>query len=139
MKKSIVPVKGRLFLLASALLFLTSFTTDTYSLQDKWVSLGERTVNHTIDHSEITFDAIGQNLNALRVKSMKGAINLHRCVVYYKAGSTNEITILNSIPERGESKVIELPDAGEIVKVVLTYDTKNRATQKAVVQLWGRQ
>ena len=108
-------------------------------LQEKWSRLGERTAPHTIDHSEITFDAVEKTANALRVKVKKGALNLHRCVVYYKNGQTSEVTILNSIPQGGDSKIIELPHSDMLItRIVLTYDTKNRATQQAIVELWFR-
>ena len=109
-------------------------------IQANWVKLGERTVNYTADHSEIVFDNLNVNAAALRVKVKKGAINLHRCVIYFQDNQTHEVDVLNSIPAGNESKIIELPTpAKAILKLVFTYDTKNRATQKAEVEVWGRQ
>ena len=125
--------------LAALLLAQLSFTASTNRPQGNWTKLADRTVQYTVDHTEITIDGLQQNLDALRVKVTKGAINLHRCVVYYKDSQTQDIAVLNSIPEGSESKVIELtPNGQAVVKVVLVYDTKNRAIQKADVELWGR-
>ena len=125
--------------LAALLLAQLSFTASTALPQGNWSKLADRTVQYTVDHTEITIDGLQENLDALKVKVAKGAINLHRCVVYYKDSQTQDIAVLNSIPEGSESKVIELASNGQAVtKVVLVYDTKNRAIQRADVELWGR-
>ena len=127
-----------IFLMA-LLLAQLSFTAGTALPQGNWTKLADRTVNHTIDHTEIDIDGIRQKLAAVRVRVSKGAINLHRCVVYYQDSQTQDIAVLNSIPEGGESKVIELTHTNQaVMRIVLIYDTKNRAIQKADVELWGR-
>ena len=139
MKIFLLKLSGMLALIAPLLGDLPATAVRTAPLQEKWIKLGERTVTYTVDHSEIVIDGIQENLNALKVKVPRGAINLHNCVVYYKNSQTQDITILNSIPEGGESKVIELPASDQpITKLVFVYDTKNRAIQKADVELWGR-
>lgn len=125
-----------LFLLAS----WPALTGYTIKPQDKWVKLGDRTVNYTVDHSELTMDGLSSDLTAVRVKVKKGAINLHRCMVFYKGGQSEQLDVLNSIPAGQESKIIELPaPAKTVIKLVFTYDTKNRATQQVEVEVWGRQ
>ena len=122
-----------------SLLALILFFTYGRAPQNNWVKLANRTISYTVDHSEMVIDGLNENLNALRVKVAKGAINLHRCVVYYQNSQTQDIDILNSIPEGGESKVIDLPRSDQsITKLVFVYDTKNRAIQKADIELWGR-
>lgn len=128
------------FALAALLLAQLSFTPCGKARPDTWIKLADRTVTHTVDHSELTIEGVHENLNAIRLKVVRGAINLHRCVVYYKDSQTQDFTILNSIPAGGESKVIELPRAGQpVTKLVFVYDTKNRGIQKADVEIWGRQ
>ncbi|HYC27716.1 MAG TPA: hypothetical protein VEB42_02855 [Chitinophagaceae bacterium] len=131
MKRSL----SRLPLLALMLLLFTYGRTP----QNNWVKLATRTVGYTVDHSEVVIDGLNENLNALKVKVAKGAINLHRCVAYYQNGQTQDIDILNSIPQGGESKVIELPRSDQsVTKLIFVYDTKNRAIQKADIEFWGR-
>ena len=138
MNELLRPRSGML-ILAVILLASWPVLSSNTSYQEKWIKLGERTVNYTVDHSEIVFEGLNVNVSALRVKVRKGAINLHRCVVFYQDNQTHEIDVLNSIPAGQESKVMELPTPTKTInKVVLTYDTKNRATQKAEVEVLGR-
>lgn len=137
MKHSQSLVSGRLFLILPLLALLAA--SPATHIQQSWVKIGDRTVNYTVDHSEIVFEGVQKNLSALRVKVRKGAINLHRCAIFFDNGQTQDVDIMNAIPQGGESKMIELPaDSRTIVKLVFTYDTKNRATQKAEVEIWGR-
>jgi hypothetical protein len=137
MKRSLFRLPGLLAMIA--LLFAYATAPGTAILQNNWVKLANRTVNYTMDHSEMVVDGLNDNLNGLRVKVTKGAINLHRCVVYYQNAQTQDIDILNSIPEGSESKIIDLPRSDQaITKLVFVYDTKNRAIQKADVEVWGR-
>lgn len=139
MKQNLRPRSGIWVLIIGLVAGFPVFYGNTFS-QGKWVKLGDRTVNYTVDHSEMVVDGLNANLGAMRVKVKKGAINLHRAVVYYKDNQTYEADILNSIPAGNESKIIELPSPVKTVtKLVFTYDTKNRATQKVEVEVWGRQ
>ena len=70
--------RSGILILAITLLFCWPLLSASTSIQDKWVKLGERTVNYTVDHSEIVFESLNANVSALRVKVRKGAINLHR-------------------------------------------------------------
>lgn len=116
-----------------------SSQVDTKMGQNTWVKIADRTITYTIDHTEITLDAIPQSSAAFRVKVKKGAVNLHKCTIYYNNGQLLDVDILNSIPQGGESKIIELPaDHPPVTKLVFTYDTKNRAIQKAELEFWGR-
>lgn len=141
MKPNIFHRPGRLALMVVLMTGWTAMTAVTTTTQEKWIKLGDRTLTYTPDHSQIIVEGIEESLNALRVKVKKGALNLHRCAIFYKNGQTQDIDILNSIPEGGQSKVIEIPPGNDqlITKIVFTYDTKNRAVQKADVELWGRQ
>ena len=107
--------------------------------QDNWVKVANRTVSYTVDHSQVEIDGLHDYLNAVRFKVATGAINLHRCVVYYKDAQTQDIDVLNAIPQGGQSKIIELQRTDQpVTKLVFVYDTKNRAIQKADIELWGR-
>lgn len=108
--------------------------------QGNWVKLGDRTVNYTVDRSEIVLQQLSTSPSALRVKVIKGAINLHRCVVYFNDNQTLQLDVLNSVPAGSESKILELPaPAKAITKLVFTYDMKNRASQQVAVEVWARE
>ena len=107
--------------------------------QNNWVKLASRTLAYTVDHSQVDIDGLQDYLGALRVRVAKGAINLQRCVVYYKDSQTQDFDVLNAIPQGGESKIIELSRTDQpVTRIVFVYDTKNRAIQKADVEFWGR-
>ena len=139
MNQIVRPRSGMLIWMVTMLASWPVLSSNT-SMQEKWVKIGERTVNYTVDHSELVFEGLNINVNALRFKVKKGAINLHRCVVFFQDNQTHEVDILNSIAAGQESKVIELPTPSKtIAKLVFTYDTKNRASQKVEVEVLGRQ
>ena len=139
MNQIVRPRSAMLIWMVAMLAAWPVFSSNT-SLQDKWIKIGERTVNYTVDHSELVFDGLSTNVGALRFKVKKGAINLHRCVVFFQDNQTHEADILNSIAAGQESRAIELPSPAKTInKLVFTYDTKNRATQKVEVEVWGRQ
>lgn len=140
MKLYLHKLSGKLALGILLLAQWPALSSSTAVVQEKWIRLGSRTVTATIDHTELTFDGLQHGLNGVKVKVTSGAINLHRCVAYYKDSQTEEVAVLNAIPQGSESKVIELTRTGQpVVKLVFVYDTKNRAIQKADVEVWGRQ
>ena len=139
MQMFLLKLSGMLMLIAPLLVSTDAPRVGLAPRQEKWMKLADRTINYTVDHSEMVVDGLRENLNALRVKVPRGAINLHNCIVYYQNSQTQDVSILNSIPEGGESKVIELPRSNQpIIKLIFVYDTKNRAIQQADVELWGR-
>lgn len=105
----------------------------------RWEKLGERKVNYGLDRDEIIVTASEGRFTALKFKVEKGGINLHKVVVHFGNGSTEELELRNEIPGGGESRVLDLPGNKRIIqKVVFWYDTKNFANQKAHLELWGR-
>jgi hypothetical protein len=105
----------------------------------RWEKLGERKVNFGLDHDEILVTAGEGRFTALKFLVKKGGINMHKMVVHFGDGSTEEIELRNDIPAGGESRVIDLPGKKRVIrKVAFWYDTKNYADKKAVVELWGR-
>ncbi len=105
----------------------------------RWEKLGERKVNYGLDRDEIIVTAAEGRFTALKFKIQKGGINLHKVVVHFGNGTTEELEVRDEIPGGGESRVIDLPGNKRIIqKVVFWYDTKNFANQKAHLELWGR-
>jgi hypothetical protein len=105
----------------------------------RWEKLGERRVNFGVDHDEIMVTASEGRFSALKIMVKKGGINMHKMVVHFGDGSSEEIELRNDIPAGGESRVIDLPGKKRVIrKVVFWYDTKNFADRKAEVELWGR-
>lgn len=113
--------------------------TNHESLPPRWEKLGERNVNFKVDRDEIFVTASEGRFTALKIKVRKGAINLHKMVVHFGDGSTQEVETRDEIAAGGESRVINLEGNRRVIqKVVFVYDTKNFANRKAEVELWGR-
>ncbi|MFN4255720.1 MAG: hypothetical protein ACK4Q5_12015 [Saprospiraceae bacterium] len=128
-------VFSRFLLLALAAVFTLNFTTDRAG----WERLGARRVNYGLDRDEIFVTAKDGIFTALKIKVKRGGINMHRLVVHYGNGQTDEIELRNNFAPGSESRVLDLVGNKRIIqKVVFWYDTKNIARRRAVVELWGR-
>ena len=137
MKKFITAISSAFFI-ALLLSPLFSFHTIDNSFQ-KWEKLGQRKVNFKADRDEIGVGRFEGFFTALQIKVEKGPINMHKMVVHFRNGQTQEIELKNNFVAGDQSRVIDLPGNSRIItKVVFWYDTKNFAGSKAVVELWGR-
>ncbi|MCB0636269.1 MAG: hypothetical protein KDC54_06610, partial [Lewinella sp.] len=66
-------------------------------------------------------------------------INLHRCVVHFGNGDTQELQIRENIGPNGRTRVLNLEGNRRIItKVVFWYDTQNWSGRRAILELWGR-
>ena len=107
--------------------------------QHSWGKLGERSVEAT-DNGMTSVDAANSpSVKAIKLKVMKGGINLHRCEVWFKNGTKKSVDLRNDVPAGSESREIDLSDKNNSVsKVVFWYDTRNYGKQNAEVELWGK-
>lgn len=128
-------VFSRFLLLALAAIFTLNFTTDRAG----WERLGTRKVNYGLDRDEIFVTAKDGIFSALKIKVKRGGINMHKLVVHYGNGETDEIELRQNFAPGSESRVLDLVGNKRIIqKVVFWYDTKNIARRRGVVELWGR-
>jgi hypothetical protein len=104
-----------------------------------WELLGTRTVKYGLDRDEINVTAREGFFTALKIKVNRSALNLHKMIIHFGDGSTEEVELRNNFRAGQESRVIDLPGNRRIIsKVVFWYDTKNLRKSRAVVELWGR-
>lgn len=130
-------MKIKLFFVAIAAMAAMSFTTADHARP--WELLGSRVVNYTLDRDEIMVTRAEGLFTGLKIKVLRGPVNMHRLVVHYGNGEVEEIELRENFRAGGESRVIDLPGNKRIIKkVVFLYDTKNLANRRAVVELWGR-
>lgn len=127
-------------LLVAFIFSLMSFTGDTANtVPPRWEKLGERKVNYGLDRDEIFVTASEGRFTALKFAVQKSGINMHKMVVHFGNGDTQEIELREEIPAGGESRVINLEGNRRVIrKVVFWYDTKNFADKRAELALWGR-
>lgn len=142
MKKAFLPQ-----LLSFALVALVSMSfkmaempaAPVNSDQDPWEMLGMRKVNYGLDRDEIVVTRAEGVFTALQIRVKGSPINMHKVVVHFGNGETQEFELRENFRAGSISRVLDLPGNRRIIrKVVFLYDTKNLAGRKAVVQLWGR-
>jgi Protein of unknown function (DUF2541) len=129
------------FVVLAFMLLFSSFCKAPSAIAQggRWEKLGERKVNFALDRDEIIVGRADGRFDGLKIIVRRGAINMHKMVVHFGNGESQELELRNSIPRGGESRVIDLPGNNRVItKVVLWYDTKDRARQRAELELWGR-
>ena len=144
-KKSFMKKYGLLLIGAGLLTIgLVSFkSTDKQispaSFQVSWDKIGESTVEPT-DNGVSTVTAVaGKPLKAIKIKVLRGGVNLHRCEIWFNNGSKKSVELRNDVAAGNESREINLTDNNEQVsKVIFWYDTRNYGNQKSAVELWGK-
>lgn len=105
----------------------------------RWEYLGQRRVDFSRDRDEIFVTARDGVFTAIKIRVKKAPIEMHRLIIHFANGTTQEIELRQNIPAGGSSRIIDLPGNKRIIqKVVFVYETKNRSPRRAVVELWGR-
>lgn len=108
-------------------------------LRGGWEKLGSKKVNFGLDRDEIIVTARDGRFTKLKIKVKKGGINMHKMVVHFGDGGTQNVAMRNNIGRGGESRVIDLQGGKRVIKkVVFWYDTKNLSARRAKIELWGR-
>lgn len=103
----------------------------------RWESLGIAFVDTRNDHDRITVDH-REPFRALQLGVKNGTIEFERVVVHFENGADHELRIRDRIPDRGKTRVIDLPgDRRRISSVEFWYSKEDWRTRPRV-QLWGR-
>ncbi len=114
-------------------------STKTAPVQGQWEQLGTRTVNFGLDRDEISVTAREGFFTALKLKVDRSALNMHKMVIHFGDGSTQDVELKGNFKAGQESRVIDLAGNRRVItKVVFWYDTKNIRKTRAIVELWGR-
>ena len=126
-----------LSILFSAFLFL-SFTSHAQK-RAKWEKLGVRAVDYKLDKDDIHVGAKEGGFTKLKVVVAGGSLNMHRMVVTYMNGETEEIQLRHNFKKGSGSRIIDLNGGKRLIKNIrFFYDTKNLAKSKAKVIVFGR-
>lgn len=108
-------------------------------MEGRWEKLGTRTVKFNLDKDEIMVTAQEGFFTGLKIKVLNSKLDMHKMVVHFGDGSTQDIELRNIFKAGQESRVIDLPGNRRIItKVVFWYDTKNYKKTRAIVELWGK-
>ncbi len=126
-------------LFCSILIGNTACSSSKGNPQGGWEQLGTRTVNFGLDRDEIAVTAREGFFTALKLRVDRSALNMHKMVIHFGDGSTQDVELKGTFKAGQESRVIDLAGNRRVItSVVFWYDTKNNRRQRAVVELWGR-
>ncbi len=128
-------------MLVTMFIVMGSFRNDETSLihNREWEKLAQAKVNQGLNHDEMNLSEENKPFSAVKIRSVSGGVNLHRCTFHYKNGEKLNVEMRNDIPAGTDSRTIQLPaKKSPIIKVEFWYDTKNYSDQKAVLELWGK-
>lgn len=117
---------------------MTRQTVHMERVQTSWGKMGQGSVEPTENGMTTVNAGVGMPVVAIKIRVLKGGVNLHRCEVWFSDGSKKAIELRNDVPAGSESREINLPDQSrQVSKLVFWYDTRNY-NQRADVELWGK-
>jgi hypothetical protein len=106
---------------------------------NKWELLGTRKVNYGLDRDVINVTLRDGLFTAVKLKTLRGGINMHKMVIHFKNGEQQTVALKKNFRAGDSSRVIDLKGGKRVIqKVVFWYDTKNIKRRRGTVQLWGR-
>lgn len=105
-----------------------------------WRLLGQTEANFAADHDTIVVAGPNDNFRALKFKVTGASLDLRHMVVVYDNGQPVRIEVRQTIPQGGESRVIDFQGAGKrsIRRIDFWYDTRGILQGKADVTVFGR-
>ncbi len=125
-----------------ALLFtLNSFTPQSTNtaMGNAWVKLGSRKVNFGLDRDVIRAGAKDGGFRKLKLQVTGGALSMHRMVVEYGNGTTDNIPLKHNFRRGQGTRVIDLQAGKRVIKnITFWYDSKNRSRRRATLTVFGR-
>jgi len=128
-------------LLSVFFLFL-SFTLacgTAYSYYGIWEKVGEQKVNYKSDHDRLDVSVRNGKFQQLLFEVNGGAINMNRCMVHFKNGETQDISLKHNFKKGSNSRVIDLKGNERLIgHIDFWYDTKKSSGRKAVLVVWGK-
>ncbi|MCH2081802.1 MAG: DUF2541 family protein [Saprospiraceae bacterium] len=116
-----------------------SFPAEKLKAFGGWELLGKKKVNYGLDRDEIMVTAKEGLFSKLHLSVKRAPINLHKLRIHFANGQTQNVEIRKNIAKGGKTRVIDITGGKRVIKkVVMWYDTKNRAKTRAVVQVFGK-
>ncbi len=107
---------------------------------DRWVALGERTVNDRVDHDSIAVSGARGDFEAIKLTVRGNPVHILDVKVHYANGRVQDVSIRSVIPAGGESRVIDLTGGDRVIqRVEFWYEANSRGRgRRAKVHLFGR-
>jgi hypothetical protein len=110
-----------------------------FTSADRWVQIGARKVDYGLDRDVIPVTYRQGYFEAIKIVVRGGALNMHKCVVHFENGGSQEVELRHNFTKGSDSRVVDLKGNKRFIeKIEFWYDTKNTADRKATVVVWGR-
>ena len=103
----------------------------------RWESLGTAFVDGRNDHDRIMVNR-RETYRAVQLGVKNGTIMFERVVVHFDNGEDHELQIRDRIPDRGRTRMIDLPGDRRRIRSVEFWYSKEDWRTRPRVQLWGR-
>jgi hypothetical protein len=103
----------------------------------RWEVLGQSYVNGRADHDRIFVNNRG-TFRQLQLGIRGGTIEFERVVVHFYNGEDQEIQVRDRIPDKGKTRVIDLPGDRRRIRSVEFWYSKEGWRSRPHVNLWGR-
>ncbi len=104
-----------------------------------WQVLGRTSANLTGDHDAIILRGPFNNFRQIKFRVSDAPLDIRRMTVTYDNGSTERIETRFTIPQGGDSRVIDLRGGSrKLRRVDFWYDTRGTFKGRADVTLYGR-
>lgn len=100
-------------ILIFALICCSAFTSPDIL---RWEKLGTRIVNYNLDRDEIPVSLKEGTFNGVKLIVKRSPINLHRFVIHFSNGTTQEVLVRKKIAKGGETRVIDLKGGNRGIK-----------------------
>jgi hypothetical protein len=102
-----------------------------------WVKLGEKDVDHKVDHDTISADK-NDHIKEIHVQVRKAPVKFRRVVINYTDGVKQEVEFLENLAMGHESRSITIEGDGHSIKNIdLWYETDSLGGKKAKVTVYG--
>jgi hypothetical protein len=128
-QKSLIPM---------LVLVFAAFGTIAAYGQSNWVKLGEKDVDHKIDHDTIVASDKG-HIREIHLAVRNAPIKFSRVVINYRDGMKQELEFLEDVAVGHESRSINIEGDGHVIKSLdFWYETDSLGGKKAKVTVYGR-
>jgi hypothetical protein len=128
------------FFASALVMFFMIIGIQAFAQEGTWERVGVRKVSYGVEKDVVMVTSKKGKFTKLQLKVKDAPVNFRDMKVYFGNGSVQDVSLRNTIPAGGESRVIDL-DGGErtIVKIEFIYDTKNNAKKRGTVVVLAKE
>ncbi|MBC8109673.1 MAG: DUF2541 family protein [Verrucomicrobia bacterium] len=121
-------------------IMIVAFGQQVFAQEGTWEKVGQKKVNYRAERDVMVVTAAKGRYTKVRLKVLGGAVNFRDMKIFYGNGDIQDVSLRNTIPAGGESRIIDLVGRERTIqKIEFIYDTKNNANRKATVVVFAKE